>query len=213
MAVGESPSSTSGTTCWWNGLSTPVELAAEQAGTTKDMVRLPINQWQSNIYTRDVPSIRTATAFRTTASPASRWCRPTSVSATAALQLQQHRPERLRQLNEVFPLFTGNVVETDSTRYKNTGTTWSRRRRRACRRQPPRATDWLPACGTATRLHQHGAHQGRRSGSRQLAGSRRQVLRTADCLTGDTAGGSTGRVDPPITTPYGLHLWLAGLFR
>ncbi len=123
----------------WNdlivdGLSTPIGLQAPTQGanlpcpgpttssTVCDMGDLPTNQWQANVYTRafidksgtgvsnsddpGIPLINTTVRYRD-GSLANNLA--TDFTGTA-------------NFNETFPLFNWYVVETDTTRYKNTGT-------------------------------------------------------------------------------------------
>jgi hypothetical protein len=108
----------------WNdmlvdGLSTPVRLAG---GATVNLGDLAINQWQANIYTKTFFDMNgngiqdpgedglalVATNIR---------FRDGSYSNFNNTDLEGNAG-----FNEVFPLFSWYVVETDSTRYKNTGT-------------------------------------------------------------------------------------------
>ena len=107
----------------WNdmlvdGLSTPVGLSN---GGTVNIGDIAMNQWQANVYTRTfidenhdgvsqaseggIPLIPTAVRYRdgSLANGLS-----TDFNGTA-------------NFNETFPLFNWYVVETDTTRYKNTG--------------------------------------------------------------------------------------------
>ena len=107
----------------WNdllvdGLSTPVMLAN---GASVDLGEIAINQWQSNVFTRTfiddnqdgvsqaneagIPLINTSIRYRD-GSLANNLV--TDFTGTA-------------NFNETFPLFSWYVVETDTTRYKNTG--------------------------------------------------------------------------------------------
>jgi Bacterial Ig domain len=109
----------------WNdmlvdGLSTPVAIAG--GGSTTNMGEIATNQWQVNLYTRTfiddnkdgisqsteagIPLINTAVRYRD-GSLANNLV--TDFTGTA-------------DFNETFPLFNWYVVETDTTRYKNTGT-------------------------------------------------------------------------------------------
>jgi Bacterial Ig domain len=109
----------------WNdmlvdGLSTPVAIAGN--ASTTDMGEIATNQWQVNLYTRTfiddnkdgisqsteagIPLINTAVRYRD-GSLANNLV--TDFTGTA-------------NFNETFPLFNWYVVETDTTRYKNTGT-------------------------------------------------------------------------------------------
>jgi HYDIN/CFA65/VesB-like, Ig-like domain len=109
----------------WNdmlvdGLSTPVAIIGPNQ--TVNMGEIATNQWQVNLYTRTfiddnkdgisqaseagIPLINTAVRYRD-GSLANNLA--TDFSGTA-------------NFNETFPLFNWYVVETDTTRYKNTGT-------------------------------------------------------------------------------------------
>lgn len=111
----------------WNdmlvdGLSTPVGLKDTASGATVDLGDVAENQWQANIYTRTfmdekkrgvsqadesgIPLIPVAVRYRdgSLANGLS-----TDFNGTA-------------NFNETFPLFNWYVVESDTTRYKNTGT-------------------------------------------------------------------------------------------
>jgi len=108
----------------WNdllvdGLSTPVLLAN---GATVDMGEIAMNQWQANVFTRTfvddnkdgvsqsteagIPLINTAVRYR-----------DGSLANNLATDFNG-----IANFNETFPLFSWYVVETDTTRYKNTGT-------------------------------------------------------------------------------------------
>ncbi len=111
----------------WNdmlvdGLSTPVGLTNSAQGSTAKLGDIAMNQWQANIYTRTfiddnkdgvsqsneggIPLVPVAVRYRdgSLANGLS-----TDFNGTA-------------NFNETFPLFNWYVVETDTTRYKNTGT-------------------------------------------------------------------------------------------
>jgi hypothetical protein len=131
----------------WNdmlvdGLSTPVALSG---GTTLDMGQIATNQWQANIYTRtffdwlgtgnggDFTGTR-CTSLTPTPTPIG--CNTNYGNPQQGLTLVATNI-RFRDgsysnfnntdlagnagFNEVFPLFSWYVIETDSTRYKNTG--------------------------------------------------------------------------------------------
>jgi Bacterial Ig domain len=108
----------------WNdqlvdGLSTPVRLGG---GNTVNMGNIAATQWQTNLWTRTfVDDLKTGV--------------PTSTSAgvgliNTAVRLRDGSLENLigtdftgaANFNETFPLFAWYTVETDTTRYKNTGT-------------------------------------------------------------------------------------------
>jgi hypothetical protein len=111
----------------WNdmlvdGLSTPVGLANSSNGSSVSLGDIAENQWQANVYTRTfvddnkdgvsqsneggIPLVPVAVRYRdgSLANGLS-----TDFNGTA-------------NFNETFPLFNWYVVETDTTRYKNTGT-------------------------------------------------------------------------------------------
>ena len=110
----------------WNdqvvdGISTPVGLAG-QSGKTLDLGEIAVHQWQANFYTRTfidangdgvsqstepgLALVKTNVRFRD-GSFSNR--NNTDLNGYAAF-------------NEEFPLFNWYVIETDVTRYKNTGT-------------------------------------------------------------------------------------------
>jgi IPT/TIG domain len=108
----------------WNdqivdGLSTPIGLGQ---GTTTNLGEVAVQQWQANVYTRTfiddnkdgvsqtseagIPLINTAVRYR-----------DGSLANNLATDFNG-----VANFNETFPLFNWYVVETDTTRYKNTGT-------------------------------------------------------------------------------------------
>src|SRR5216110_1478112 len=123
-----------------DGLSTPVRLAG---GTTTDLGQIATNQWQANIYTKSffdrngsgVSTDYTGTACTATGVPTG--CNANFGNSQPGLTLL---PTNIRfrdgsysnfnntdlagnaGFNEIFPLFSWYVVETDTTRFKNTGT-------------------------------------------------------------------------------------------
>ena len=108
----------------WNdmlvdGLSTPVRLAG---GGTLDMGQIAINQWQANIYTTTYfdtngNGVRDPGEEGLTFVSTNNRFRDGSFSNFNSTDLDGYAG-----FNEVFPLFSWYVVETDTTRYKNTGT-------------------------------------------------------------------------------------------
>ncbi len=108
----------------WNdmlvdGLSTPVRLAG---GGTLDMGQIAINQWQADIYTTTFfdtngNGVRDPDEKGLTFVPTNNRYRDGSFSNFNSTDLDGYAG-----FNEVFPLFNWYVVETDTTRYKNTGT-------------------------------------------------------------------------------------------
>jgi hypothetical protein len=121
----------------WNdmlvdGLSTPVRLGAAGAanlcpgsGSTQhscNMGQIAMNQWQANIYTSTFfdangNGVRDANETGLTLVSTNIRFRDGSYSNFNNTDLAGNAG-----FNEVFPLFSWYVIETDSTRYKNTGT-------------------------------------------------------------------------------------------
>src|SRR5438874_7063407 len=107
----------------WNdmlvdGLSTPVRLS----GGTTPLGEIALNQWQANIYTstffdRNGNGVQDANEPGLTLVPTNIRFRDGSYSNFNNTDLAG-----AAGFNEVFPLFAWYVVESDSTRYKNTGT-------------------------------------------------------------------------------------------
>jgi hypothetical protein len=107
----------------WNdmlvdGLSTPVALSG---GATLNMGDIAMNQWQANIYTKTFfdmngNGIQDPGEDGLTLVATNIRFRDGSYSNFNNTDLEGNAG-----FNEVFPLFSWYVVETDSTRYKNTG--------------------------------------------------------------------------------------------
>ncbi len=108
----------------WNdqlvdGLSTPV---AASGGTTVNMGNIAATQWQTNLYTR--------TFIDDNRDGVSQPSEAGIPFANVAIRLRDGSLANLlatdftgtANFNETFPLFSWYVVETDVTRYKNTGT-------------------------------------------------------------------------------------------
>ena len=187
----------------WNdmlvdGLSTPVRLAG---GKTLDLGQLAMNQWQANIYTTtffdaNKNGVRDTTESGLTLVPTNIRFRDGSYSNFNNTDLLGNAG-----FNEVFPLFSWYVIETDSTRYKNTG-----------------VHVVYDAGGPAD-----GTPGGANSGIAQFMANTTEAVpvpnslrvpgsfycSTADCadapapLASGGSGGSTGRVDPPWVTSEG----------
>jgi len=107
----------------WNdmlvdGLSTPVRLS----GGTTPLGEIALNQWQANIYTSTFfdangNGVRDANETGLTLVPTNIRFRDGSYSNFNNTDLAGNAG-----FNEVFPLFSWYVIETDANRYKNTGT-------------------------------------------------------------------------------------------
>ncbi|PYT76704.1 MAG: hypothetical protein DMG40_25610 [Acidobacteria bacterium] len=191
----------------WNdmlvdGLSTPVRLAG---GATVNMGNIAMNQWQANIYTSTFfdangNGVRDANEDGLSLVSTNIRFRDGSYSNFNNTDLSGNAG-----FNEVFPLFSWYVIESDSTRYKSTGTHVVYDAGGPADGSPSCGATGYPACGTSaignmmantnepaavalpTALRVPGAY----------------YCSTADCtdapspLAPGGSGGSTGRVDPP----------------
>jgi len=197
----------------WNdmlvdGLSTPVAVAG--SGSSTAMGQIAMNQWQANIYTR--------TFFDQNGDGVSNvdgQGNPTEPGLALVATNIRFRDGSYSNFNntdlngfagfnEVFPLFSWYVIETDTTRYKSTGT--------HVVYDAGGPADGTTDCGTSN----GNAPCGTAAGFVNMANTAEQIplpallhipgaryCASADCPTGDNAGGSTGRVDPPMVHPYG----------
>jgi hypothetical protein len=183
----------------WNdmlvdGLSTPVRLGG---GTTTALGDIATNQWQANIYTKSFfdqngNGIQDPTEPGLTLVPTNIRFRDGSYSNFNNTDLAGNAG-----FNEVFPLFSWYVVESDTARFKNTGTHVVYDAGGPADGSPSCGQTGYPVCGTSNignmlaRTHEDVSVPTplRVPGARYCA--------SADCPAGDAAGGSTGRVDPP----------------
>jgi hypothetical protein len=107
----------------WNdmlvdGLSTPVRLAG---GATSNLGQIATNQWQANLYTK--------TFFDLNGNGIQDGNEPGLTLVSTNIRFRDGSYSNFNNtdlsgnagFNEIFPLFSWYVVETDSTRYKNTG--------------------------------------------------------------------------------------------
>jgi hypothetical protein len=176
----------------WNdmlvdGLSTPVALN----GGTTNLGQIAMNQWQANLYTKTFFDLNNdgiqdngeagltlvATNIRFRDGSYSNF-NNTDLSGNAGF-------------NEVFPLFSWYVVETDTTRYKSTGVHVV-------------YDAGGPADTAANTIGQSLANTTEQipvPSNLRVPGARYCAL--ADCPPGDSNGGSTGRVDPPWVATEG----------
>ncbi len=111
----------------WNdmlvdGLSTPVRLSAGATTATTSLGDVATTQWQTNLQTRTFIDDQGTGVYASGESGIP--------FANVAVRLRDGSLENLQltdftgtaNFNETFPLFSWYVVETDITRYKNTGT-------------------------------------------------------------------------------------------
>jgi len=190
----------------WNdqivdGISTPVRQAA---GATNDLGDLAVHAWKQNLYTR--------TFFDQNGDGVSQDNEPGLALVPTNIRFRDGSFSNFNStdlggfagFNEIFPLFNWYVLETDSTRYKNTGTHVVNDAGGPVDGSPSCGAGLgFPTCGDST----IGANYARTLEDNPLPldlrfpGSR--YCAAADCPAGDNAGGSTGRIDPPTVTSYG----------
>jgi len=190
----------------WNdqivdGISTPVRVGT---GSTLAMGDVAVHAWKQNLYTRtffdkngdgvsqdDEPGLSLV--------PTNIRFRDGSFSNFNSTDLQG-----FAGFNEIFPLFNWYVLETDSTRYKNTGIHVVNDAGGPVDGSPSCGITGYPACGTSTigNLLARTKEDFPLPNNLRFPGSKYCV--TADCGTNDGfTGGSTGRIDPPYVTSYG----------
>jgi len=192
----------------WNdmlvdGLSTPVRLS----GSGANMGEIAMNQWQANIYTKsfiDVNRNGIQDVDPVTGNPTEPGLTlvPTNIRFRDGSYSNFNNTDLAGNagFNEIFPLFSWYVVESDSTRFKNTGAHVV-------------YDKGGPADGTCNATT---APCGSSAIAGNLANTAEEIsvpaaLRvpgarycaSADCPAGDTGGGSTGRVDPAWVTSEG----------
>jgi hypothetical protein len=139
----------------WNdllvdGLSTPVGIAKSTGGTTVNMGDIASTQWQANLYTR--------TFIDDNKDGISQSSEAGIPFANVAVRLRDGSLENLivtdftgtANFNETFPLFSWYTVETDVTRYKNTGTHVVYDVGGPADGSPSCGTTGYPPCGTST---------------------------------------------------------------
>jgi len=188
----------------WNdqivdGISTPVRVNSDV-----NMGEIAVHAWKQNLYTRtffdkngdgvsqdDEPGLSLV--------PTNIRFRDGSFSNFNSTDLQG-----FAGFNEIFPLFNWYVLETDSTRYKNTGTHVVNDAGGPVDGSPSCGKSGFPACGTSS----IGANLARTvedlplPSDLQFPGSK--YCASADCPANDPfTGGSTGRIDPPNVISYG----------
>ena len=201
----------------WNdmlvdGLSTPVRLGG---GKTTDLGQIAMNQWQANIYTK---TFFDANGNGIQDLDANGNPLPGEDGLTLVATNNRFRDGSYSNFNntdlagnagfnEIFPLFSWYVIETDTTRYKSTGA--------HVVYDAGGPADGTP-CGTATNPPTAPCGNSNIAGNMantaevisvptdlRVPGAR--YCASADCPPGDNGGGSTGRVDP--ATPFGSYGW------
>jgi hypothetical protein len=189
----------------WNdmlvdGLSTPVRLAG---GAAVNLGQLAINQWQANIYTTTFfdtngNGVRDANEQGLTLVATNNRFRDGSYSNFNNTDLSGNAG-----FNEIFPLFSWYVIETDTTRYKSTGV--------HVVYDAGGPADGTPG-GATSSIAQYFANTTEQipvPSNLRVPGA--FYCATADCadapspLAPGGSGGSTGRVDPPFW--FGSEGW------
>jgi hypothetical protein len=184
-----------------DGLSTPIGLGAGAAvctgpgssSTSCNLGEIATNQWQANLYTKTFIDTN-GNGIQDTGEPGL-----TLVATNIRFRDGSYSNFNNTDLsgnagfNEIFPLFSWYVVETDTTRYKSSGihVVYD-----AGGPSDGNCSATTAPCGSSsiggnmanTAEQIHVPNILRVPGARYCA--------SADCPTGDTAGGSTGRVDP-----------------
>ncbi len=110
----------------WNdmlvdGLSTPVGISGGRNGTTVNLGQIATNQWQANIYT--------STFYDQNGNGIQDGSEPGLALVATNIRFRDGSYSNFNNtdlfgsagFNEIFPLFSWYVVETDTTRYKSTG--------------------------------------------------------------------------------------------
>jgi hypothetical protein len=189
----------------WNdmlvdGLSTPVRLSG---GRTLNLSDLAMNQWQANIYTSTFfdangDGVRQSNEAGLSLVSTNIRFRDGSFSNFNNTDLSGNAG-----FNEVFPLFSWYVIESDSTRYKNTGTHVVYDAGGPADGTPCGGTTGTAPCGSSTIAGNmaNTAEQIPLPSNLHVPGA--FYCANADCtdapapLAPGGTGGSTGRVDPP----------------
>ena len=214
----------------WNdqivdGISTPVRVGGgtnqslckgpTSSSSICDMGQIGVHGWKNNLYTRtffDVngDGVSQPTEQGLSLVPTNIRYRDGSISNLNSTDL-----EGFAGFNEVFPIFNWYVMETDSTRYKGTGTHVINDAG-----GPADASgacgNGFPACGNSTLL----GNLARTVEDFPLPANLRVpgavYCSNADCSgfsiaappAGGGPGGSTGRIDPPWATSYGWQSFM-----
>jgi hypothetical protein len=111
----------------WNdqlvdGLSTPVRLTGGASGTTTNIGDIAATQWQANLYTRTFADDNHDGISQADEAGLSFLNVAVRLRDGSLENLLVTDPTGTANFNETFPLFSWYTVETDVTRYKNTGT-------------------------------------------------------------------------------------------
>jgi hypothetical protein len=201
----------------WNdmlvdGLSTPVGLSAGATNGTTNMGDIATNQWQANVYTRTFID-KTSTGVSNSDDPGIPLINTTVRYRDGSLANNLGTDfTGTANFNETFPLFNWYVVETDTTRYKNTGTHTVYDAGGPADQSASCGQTGYPPCGSSTigKFLANTYEQNPLPGLLAVPGS--VYCADADCTSesilnvpasrGETTSNSTGRIDNP---------WLGGV--
>jgi hypothetical protein len=189
----------------WNdmlvdGLSTPVRLSG---GTTTNLGQIATNQWQANIYTTTFfdangNGVRDPGEQGLALVPTNNRFRDGSYSNFNNTDLNGYAG-----FNEIFPLFSWYVLETESTRFKTTGV--------HVVYDAGGPADGTPGGGSSTIAGNYANTVEQIPVPPNLRVPGAYYCATADCASAPVPlarggpGGSTGRVDPPFW--FGTEGW------
>jgi hypothetical protein len=218
----------------WNdqivdGISTPVRVGGGtnaslchgtgSSSTTCDMGEIGVHGWKNNLNTRTFFDVNGDGVSQDTEQglslvPTNIRFRDGSISNLNSTDL-----EGFAGFNEVFPIFNWYVLETDSTRYKGTGThvindaggpVDGSTGPYAC------GQGGYPACGSSALMQNMARTFEDFSLPTNLRVPGAVYCSNADCTgfsiaappVGGGPGGSTGRIDPPSATSYGWQSFM-----
>ena len=215
----------------WNdqivdGISTPVRVGsgtnttechgAGSNATTCDMGEIGVHGWKNNLYTRTFfdangDGVSQDSELGLSLVPTNIRYRDGSISNFNSTDL-----EGFAGFNEVFPIFNWYVMETDSNRYKNTGTHVINDAGGPADNTTPCGTNGFPACGTSSVMANLSRTKEDFSLPNDLRVPGAVYCDNADCTGFSIAarpanggpGGSTGRIDPAWVTSYGWQSFM-----
>jgi hypothetical protein len=206
----------------WNdqivdGITTPVRVGSAAgnthcSGTTCNMGEVAVHAWKNNLYTRTFIDLNGDGVSQSNEPglslvPTNIRFRDGSISNLNSTDL-----EGFAGFNEVFPLFNWYVMETDSARYKNTGTHVINDAGGPVDGSTSCGVSGFPDCGTSSLLGNLSRTHEDYSLPTNLRFPGSVYCDNGDCAGFSIANGpgssatnniSTGRIDPPWVTSYG----------
>ena len=215
----------------WNdqivdGISTPVRVGSgtnsalchgpSSSGSTCDMGEIAVHAWKNNLYTRTFfdtngDGVSQDNELGLSLVPTNIRYRDGSISNLNSTDL-----EGFAGFNEVFPIFSWYVVETDSNRYKNTGTHVINDAGGPADNTSSCGTNGFPPCGSSSLMGNLARTSEDFSVPTNLRVPGAVYCDNADCNGFSIAarpanggpGGSTGRIDPAWVTSYGWQSFM-----